>query len=281
VTDRFEKHINIDDAVLTTLQHLAAHTPLSKQQIKQAMKNGCVWLQSSHGISRTRRVKKILRTGDCLHIYYDATIQHSQPAAASLIADENEYSIWNKPCGMYSQGTKWGDHYSIYRWAEQHLTPQRPAFPVHRLDRAANGLMILAHSKKMAAAFSSLFKNREIQKQYRATVTGQLDDMALPYSITQTIDDKPAHSKIIFIEQHKHNSRLIIEIETGRKHQIRKHLAALGHPIVGDRLYGSRESAGESAGDASIEPDEDLQLQSCYLKFTCPLTGALKEYSLP
>ena len=277
MTERFEKHINIDNDGITALQHLASHTPLSKQQIKQAMKNGCVWLESSHGIARTRRVKKVLQAGDCLHIYYDATIQHSQPAAADLIADEKEYSIWNKPCGMYSQGTKWGDHCSIYRWAEQHLTPQRPAFPVHRLDRAANGLMILAHSKKMAAAFSSLFKNREIQKQYRATVTGHLDDITLPHSITQAIDEKPALSKIISVEQLELNSRLIIEIETGRKHQIRKHLAALGHPIVGDRLYGREKSAE----DASIESDEDLQLQSYYLKFTCPVTGALKEYSLP
>jgi tRNA pseudouridine32 synthase/23S rRNA pseudouridine746 synthase len=268
VTDRFEKHLTIDVPDVTAVQHLAANTSLSKQQIKQAMKNGCVWLESSHGITRIRRAKKVLQSGDCLHIYYDADIQHTRPPAASLIADENTYSIWNKPCGMYSQGTRWGDHCSLYRWAEQHLTTQRPAFPVHRLDRAANGLMILAHSKKMAAHFAELFKTRKVQKQYRATVEGRLDDLALPYNITQDIDEKPAHSKIIFLEPHQDSTSLIIQIETGRKHQIRKHLSQLGHPIVGDRLYGAKKLT------------EDLQLQSYYLKFTCPITATIKEYTL-
>ncbi len=266
--DCFEKHITIDDPDITAVEHLASHTPLSKQQIKLAMKNGCVWLESSHGIARIRRVKKVLLAGDCLHIYYDPTIQNTAATPATLIADENEYSIWNKPCGMYSQGTKWGDHCSLYRWAEQQLKPQRPAFPVHRLDRAANGLMILAHSKKMAAHFSRLFKNHHIQKRYSASVEGRLDNLALPYSITQDIDNKAAHSKIIFLEPHEDSTNLVIEIETGRKHQIRKHLAGLGHPVIGDRLYGSKKS------------DKDLQLQSCYLKFVCPLTDAIKEYSL-
>ncbi len=268
MTDRFEKHISIDDNNVTAVEHLAGHTPLSKQQIKLAMKNGCVWLESSHGIARIRRAKKVLQPGDCLHIYYDAGIQNTSPPAATLITDETAYTIWNKPCGMYSQGTKWGDHCSLYRWAEERLKPQRPAFPVHRLDRAANGLMILAHSKKMAAQFSGMFRSHEIQKQYKATVEGRLDNLTLPHVINQEIDDKPARSSILFIEPHENSSKLIIEIETGRKHQIRKHLSQLGHPIIGDRLYGTKKT------------DFDLQLQSYYLKFTCPVTGTIKEYTL-
>jgi tRNA pseudouridine32 synthase/23S rRNA pseudouridine746 synthase len=268
VTDHFEKHLTIDIPDVAVVEHLARHTPLSKQQIKLAMKNGCVWLQSSHGMARIRRVKKVLQPGDALHIYYDAVIQNTPPSAAELITDENEYSLWNKPCGMYSQGTKWGDHCSLYRWAEQQLQPQRPAFPVHRLDRAANGLMIIAHSKRMAAHFSGLFRTRNIQKRYRTTVEGRLDNLTLPYSITQDIDDKPAHSKIISADAHEDRTDLIVEIETGRKHQIRKHLSQLGHPVVGDRLYGTKNS------------DMNLQLQSYYLKFTCPITNTIKEYSL-
>lgn len=272
MTDRFEKHIVIDVSDITAVQHLATHTPLSKQQIKLAMKNGCVWLESAHGIARIRRAKKVLQPGDCLHIYYDASVQNTHPPAAILIADENAYSIWNKPCGMYSQGTKWGDHCSLYRWAEEQLKPQRPAFPVHRLDRAANGLMILAHSKKVAAQFSELFKNRDIQKRYRATIEGRLDNLTVPYVITQAIDSKLAYSKIISAEAHKETTNIIIEIKTGRKHQIRKHLSQLAHPIVGDRLYGTAYGTKRQ--------NEDLQLQSYYLKFSCPLTGSIKEYSL-
>ncbi len=265
----FEKHIGVDTAEQTALVLLAENTPLSKQKIKLAMSKGSLWLESSIGIHRLRRAKKILKPGDTLHIYYDQAILDSTPEAAELISDEGEYSIWNKPYGMYSQGSKWGDHCTIYRWAEEHHKPQRPAFLVHRLDRAASGLIILAHSKKTAAAFSKLFENRQIQKQYKAIVEGSPVQLKLPYIISGDIDGKPAISKIIAINPLDNNKTSItIEIETGRKHQIRKHLSASGYPIVGDRLYGSGQSK------------ENLQLQSYYLKFNCPLMNTVREYSL-
>ncbi len=283
-TSRFESHITIDCADKTALDHLAENTSLSKQKLKQAMSNGCVWLESANGIHRIRRAKKFLNKGDMLHIYYDEDIQNIEPVAAELITDEGEYSIWNKPYGMYSQGTKWGDHCSVYRWAEQHLKPQRPAFLVHRLDRAATGLIIIAHSKKTAAAFARLFQNRNIQKQYKATVEGELHIETLPFIITDEIDNKPALSKIIRLEAHGKNKTIVtIEIETGRKHQIRKHLSQSGFPIVGDRLYGSKQSLENShMKNLPIKdsPIINLQLQSTYLKFNCPLTNAIREYSL-
>ncbi len=265
---RFEVHIDVNQPDQAALTLLAENTPVSKQKIKSAMTNGCVWLESAIGVHRLRRAKKTLHENDTLHIYYDEAIQQSVPAAAELIADEGEYSIWNKPYGMYSQGTKWGDHCTVYRWAEQHLQPQRPAFPVHRLDRAASGLMILAHSKKMAKVFSELFKERKIQKQYEAIVEGELSDIELPYTISSKIDDKPAVSKIIKLQKQNGNTIVTIEIETGRKHQIRKHLSGLDHPIVGDRLYGSGQS------------EDNLKLQAVYLKFICPVNNEFREYSL-
>ena len=265
----FEIHTGVSKPEQAALGLLAENAQLSKQKLKSAMSKGAAWLESSIGIHRLRRAKKILNPGDILHLYYDQAIQHSIPAAAELIADEGEYSIWNKPYGMYSQGSKWGDHCTIYRWAEEHLKPQRPAFLVHRLDRAASGLIILAHSKKMAAAFSELFKNRQIQKQYKAIVEGNPGQLPLPHIIANDIDEKPAISKIIATNPLDNNKTLVtIEIETGRKHQIRKHLSASGYPIVGDRLYGSGQSK------------DNLQLQSTYLKFNCPLTNTVREYSL-
>ena len=273
-TSRFESHISIACADKTALDHLAEDTSLSKQKLKHAMSNGCAWLESANGIHRIRRAKKLLNKGDKLHFYYDEGIQNIEPAAAELIADEGEYSIWNKPYGMYSQGTKWGDHCSVYRWAELHLKPQRPAFLIHRLDRATTGLIIVAHSKKTAAAFARLFQNRNIQKQYKATVEGELHIESLPFIINDEIDNKAAISKIIKLEAHGKNKTIVtIEIETGRKHQIRKHLSQSGFPIVGDRLYGSNQSQEEF-------PMINLQLQSTYLKFSCPLTNAIREYSL-
>ena len=261
-------HLEAEISDQSALDLITDNCPLSKQKIKNVMRNGAVWLESCNNITRLRRAKKILNTGDKLHLYYDEAIQQTTPEEAMLIADETEYSVWNKPCGMYSQGTKWGDHCTIYRWAETHLQPQRPAFIVHRLDRAANGLILLAHSKKMAAKLSQLFKDRKIIKRYQATVTGHID-ISLPLIITDEIDSKPARSTILASRRNEHGDTVLnIEIETGRKHQIRKHLAGIGHPVTGDRLYGSDQT------------DADLQLQSSYMKFTCPVTNKEKEYSL-
>ena len=104
----FEVHIDVNTSDQTALTLLADNTPLSKQKIKSAMTSGAAWLESSIGVHRLRRAKKTLQKNDTLHLYYDETIQTTTPAAAELIADEGEYSIWNKPYGMYSQGTKWG-----------------------------------------------------------------------------------------------------------------------------------------------------------------------------
>ncbi len=249
---------------------LSEQTSLSKQQLKKLMKNGAVWLENDYGINRIRRAKKQLNIGDQLHVYYDADIQAIELPKAILIADEGEYSIWNKPSGMFSQGTKWGDHCTLYRWAELNLTPQRPAFIVHRLDRAANGLMMLAHSKKMATILSRMFEHREINKKYRAIVEGHFDGILLPFEINNKLDDKVAISEIIMLEKDDalKQTKVEIIIKTGRKHQIRRHLSAMGHPIVGDRLYQAKTK------------HVDLQLSSIDLQFICPVTGLKKHYQL-
>lgn len=271
MTQHIEKHIQASKAGTTAIELLAANTPLSRQQLKTAMTNGAVWLESQHGISRIRRAKKELKQEDMLHLYYDSEIQSQSPEPAALVADEVEYSIWNKPFGMYSQGSKWGDHCSIYRWVEQHMEPGRRAYLVHRLDRAANGLIILAHNKKTATAFLQMFKQHNITKHYRATVEGDVTNIELPHTINTPLDDKPAESAILQADfkPDEQTTRLLIEIKTGRKHQIRRHLSLEGHPVVGDRLYGAKDITG------------NLQLSSVFLGFRCPVKNTLCSYSLP
>jgi len=270
MTERFEKHIKASEAGVTAIELLAEHTPLSKQQLKTAMANGAVWLQSQHGINRIRRAKKELKQGDSLHLYYDSNIQSQTTDPAMLIADEDEYSVWNKPYGMYSQGSKWGDHCTLYRWAEQHLEPRRSAYLVHRLDRAANGLTIIAHNRKTAAAFALMFKQHLITKHYRATVEGNISNIELPFTINEALDDKAAESVILQADfnSDEQTTTVLIEIKTGRKHQIRRHLSSIGHPVAGDRQYGAQ--------DISV----NLQLSSVFLSFQCPLKNTQRSYSL-
>jgi tRNA pseudouridine32 synthase/23S rRNA pseudouridine746 synthase len=273
IPSRFEKHIEITSPNAIAVDLLAIETGLSKQQIKQVMQKGAVWVSKGKKTQRLRRAKKAVHIGEILHLYYDKMVLDKLPPEPTLMEDEGRYSVWNKPYGMLSQGSKWGDHCTITRWAEQHLKPQRVSFVVHRLDRAANGLIIIAHEKNSAAALSKLFQDRQIDKRYQIWVHGQFTEQATadsPVKVDSDIDDRSAASYFVFLNYNleKNRSLLEVSIDTGRKHQIRRHAALLGFPIVGDRLHG-------------IEGDmEDLQLSAYYLAFKCPHTERQKTFNL-
>ena len=280
-----EFHITVtsDDTHIVDL--LAKASAFSKQHIKKIMQQGAVWLEDNLGVHRVRRADKTANTGHIVHCYYHDDVFKQIPPEPSLIADEQDYSVWHKPSGMLSQGSKWGDHCAIHRWIEQHYTfadgTQRPCFIVHRLDKAASGLIIIAHKKKLAKAIAALFEERTIDKHYYAKVGGEF-----PIKFNQHLDQEP-EPKPILIESHidgklsktfvqridynaeKNQSLLDIKIATGRKHQIRIHLSRYGYPIIGDRLYG-------------IENDSiDLQLLSYKLQFVSPVDNTNKVYINP
>ena len=97
---------------------LAECTALSKRRIKDAMRKGAVWLKrEKHKQQRIRRATKSLRPGDNVSIYYDETLLCIRPALPQLISDQGRYSVWIKPAGLMTQGTKYGDHCSLLRQA--------------------------------------------------------------------------------------------------------------------------------------------------------------------
>ncbi|WP_394388154.1 RluA family pseudouridine synthase [Shewanella woodyi] len=270
---KIECHINVDSCKANAASLLADKSGLSKQQIKQAMTKGAVWHTRKHNTSRLRRGKKSLKVGDELHLYYNQEVLEHQVADAELIADMDKYSLWYKPYGMLCQGSKWGDHTTINRYAETHLTPDRPAFIVHRLDRAATGLVLIGHSKSITAALAKLFELRELDKYYQVIVEGQFNSgREEVITVDSGVDNKAAcsHAKLLEYDAKQNRSLVQVKIDSGRKHQIRIHMASLGHPVVGDRLHGIASGS-----------DINLQLTSCYLKFPCPVTGEINEFDLP
>lgn len=238
---------------------------LSKSQIKTVMHKGAVWLTQGKKTARLRRAKKQLSAGQTLHMYYNEEALRDDFVKPTLVEDCGEYSIWNKPSGMMSQGSKWGDHSTIARYAEIELNPQRSAFIVHRLDRATQGLILVAHRKNAVRQLTKMFEQRQVTKKYQAVVAGQLEQMA---EFTQEIDGRSAYTKARSLshDSSANMSLLDVEIGSGRKHQIRRHLSEAGMPIIGDRLYGK----------APVNNDIDLQLCAYFLNYQCPITNIEK-----
>jgi tRNA pseudouridine32 synthase/23S rRNA pseudouridine746 synthase len=245
----------------TALDLLAEGTGLSKQRIKDAMNKGAVWWTLKGKTLRLRRATKVLYKGSKIQFFYDEQVLARKPETAHLIHDAGMYSIWHKPAGMLAQGSQWGDHCSILRWVEVNgesiYGNKRECFLVHRLDADASGLMIIAHDSQSAAKLSVLFQGRDIKKYYQAWV---VDDCELPetgMTLNYELDGKVAITHIKKMGVANNATLLDVHIETGRKHQIRRHLANIGHPIVGDKLYGTKAKAG-------------LQLLAYRLEFLCP-----------
>ncbi|WP_101759691.1 RluA family pseudouridine synthase [Oceanicoccus sp. KOV_DT_Chl] len=271
---KFELHFAIDSRTLNAVDAIAEHIPtdshpISKAEIKQAMAKGCTWLSRKKNTLRLHRGKKPLQIHDEIHFYFDPQVLAQQPVAPQLIADLEDYSVWFKPYGVYSQGSKWSDHCTIDRLVSLQLN--RHAAIVHRLDRATSGLMLIAHNKKTAAALSQLFAQRTIDKNYIAIVAGEFPSSEKPVRIETEIDGKQAVSEVAMrsYDAEQQQSKVFIKIETGRKHQVRRHLSELGFPIIGDRLYGTAKTE-----------DENLKLCCQSLAFICPISGEPKHFQL-
>ncbi len=171
-----------------------------------------------------------------------------------VVHDDDDIVVADKPAGLLTIGTDRERHRTLYRRlfnSEQRRHPGGRVFVVHRLDRDASGLLVFAKSEKAKRVLQAQFHDRTASRTYHAVVHGSYprdEDVLKSYLAENralrmyvTADrrrGKLAITRVRVLRRASSATLLEVVLESGRKHQIRVHLAETGHPLLGDRRYG-------------------------------------------
>lgn len=175
---------------------------------------------------------------------------------AKILYEDSKVIAFVKPFGILSQKAE-SDEASVLEYLNEYARGKWSAYPVHRLDRTTGGVMICAKDQRSAAALSALASGDGMKKEYLAACHGSLEgDGTLEHELyfdrrknksfpVKKGDRKGVkHAKLEYkpLSHHYDPERTVVHIRlhTGRTHQIRCQLAAIGHPLLGDGKYGGR-----------------------------------------
>jgi tRNA pseudouridine32 synthase / 23S rRNA pseudouridine746 synthase len=174
--------------------------------------------------------------------------------AFELIYQDDYLLVADKPAGLLAVPGRGADKQDCLALRLQREFPD--VMVVHRLDMATSGLMLFARDVEMQRCLSRMFQAREVEKRYVALVIGKLEPEAgevnlpimadWPNRPLQKVDydlGKPSLTRYRLLGIDANASRVELEPVTGRTHQLRLHMAAIGHAILGDALYGNADSA--------------------------------------
>lgn len=208
----------------------------SKKAIKKLLDQGLVSVNNK--VERFGKV--ILEKGDEVVLASTEAKSEKQTFDPSRILFEDQFLvIYDKPCGIVSDG-------------EDFIRATPNLIPIHRLDKETSGILMLAKSHKFVEDMVDLFQKKEVEKKYAAWVSGKMAQKK--GKIEEPIDvvyregtakrfgvkssGKPALTLFETVEAHPDKSFLYLYPITGRTHQLRVHMNHIGHPILGDQVYG-------------------------------------------
>ena len=272
--------IIVDDLVENTRldAYLANYMQnISRSKIQTQIKNGNIKVNSL-----TIKPSYIVKENDVVEIEENFNEIKIEPENINLdvVWEDKNMAVINKPSGMLTHPTtgetsgtlvnallhKYGNNLSD-------INGEFRRGIIHRLDRNTSGLLIIAKNNKTHEYLVNKMKNKEIEKKYLAIVKGIVEEDFFtinkpigrnpnqPHKMAVREDGKESTSIIKVLKRFKDATLVEIQIITGRTHQIRVHMASIGHPVFNDTLYGF--------GKIKIKTDEQV-LQSYKLTFPKP-----------
>lgn len=232
----------------------------SRSFIHAALERGAVTV---NGVVVLKPSRKVV-LGDAIVFTPPAPVPYSVgplDIPLEIIDEQEDFIVINKPSGLLTHHVATAPSEPSVVHALLHKYPAFSAFEslerpgiIHRLDRDTSGILLIARTPEAQTRLAALFKDRTITKEYRALVVGhppRTGIMSDPIGRHPTqrhkmgINGIAARSAITHYavsEYYDDYSELSLKIETGRTHQIRVHCASIGHPVLGDGVYGKKDS---------------------------------------
>jgi len=246
----------------TLLTFLSRRLNLSRKKAKRLLDARRVFVNGR----RVWMARHTLRKNDRVEVQEAP----SAPGAAEVetVYEDNRFLVVNKPAGSLSNGPQSVEATLRERRHAPHLTA------AHRLDRDTSGCLILACGEQARRDVVRLFRQRMVNKVYHAIAMGRLADHA--GSVRIPLDGQLALTRFEVLDRSREASHLKLTLHTGRTHQIRKHLARLGHPVLGDKRYATGHLSDERFRHAPRQ-----MLHAARVAFRDPATARVIRASAP